>query len=130
MRLELASELRRVSERLEELLGLSLNLLGSVLLVDNLEGSDLLNSPVRRSTVGTVDDLSAGSVDGFGGGLTLQVLEKWATESSKVLSTVVFLQQDVSAGLRPANGDREGVDDDGRSASTLPLTFPRRLRAL
>ena len=99
VRFELARKLGRVSERLEELLCLSSDLLGSVLLVNDLESSDLLDGSVGSSTVRAVDDLSAGGVDGFGGGLTLEVLEERTTEGFEVFTTVVLFQKDVSTGL-------------------------------
>lgn len=85
---------------LHKLLPLHLRLLRPVFLVDDLERADLLDGSVGGAAVGAVDDLAAGRVYGFGGGLTSEVFEMRGTEAAEVGSTIGFVEEDVGAGLR------------------------------
>jgi hypothetical protein len=105
----------RAPKRLDKLLPLRLRLLRPVLFVHDLERADLLDGTVGSATVRAVDDLPAGGVDGFGGGLAGEVLEVGGTEAAEVGSAVGFVEEDVGAGLKyEGSGRGKGEGEEGK----------------
>lgn len=81
------------------LLHLLCSLFGAELVVDNLQGTGLLDDTVGGGTVGAVDSFTCKTEDSFAESLSLQVLEVWSPEAFQVTATVRFLQKHPSTSL-------------------------------